>query len=313
MELKKPKFWNYENPTILAFLLWPLSILFKLISNLNKKNKKKYEDIKSVCLGNFYVGGTGKTSLAIKFKKILDKENIKSCFIKKYYANQLDEQKLLEKYGKVFINNSRDQALQQAIRENYNVAIFDDGLQDSSIDYDLTFVCFNNLNWIGNGFLIPAGPLRESLDNLKFYKNVFLNGNNENLIDIIKKIKDKNPNINVYTSKYKMQNLKDFNKEKKYLVFSGIGNHQTFVNMLKNEKFNVIQDIEFPDHYDYKDSDLNKIIVLSKELDAKIITTEKDYLRLKESYTKNIYFIKTELEIIDEDKIIKILNNNEKY
>jgi tetraacyldisaccharide 4'-kinase len=83
--------------------------------------------------------------------------------------------------------------------------------------------------------------------------------------------------------------------------------------MLKNEKFNVIQDIEFPDHYDYKDSDLNKIIVLSKELDAKIITTEKDYLRLKESYTKNIYFIKTELEIIDEDKIIKILNNNEKY
>ena len=53
--------------------------------------------------------------------------------------------------------------------------------------------------------------------------------------------------------------------------------------------------------------------MLSKELDAKIITTEKDYLRLKESYTKNIYFIKTELEIIDEDKIIKILNNNEKY
>ncbi len=75
----------------------------------------------------------------------------------------------------------------------------------------------------------------------------------------------------------------------------------------------MIQDIEFPYHYDYNDRDLNKIIVLSKELDAKIITTEKDYLRLKESYTKNIYFIKTELEIIDEDKIIKILNNNEKY
>ena len=211
--------------------------------------------------------------------------------------------------AKFLLVKHRDQALQKAISENYEVAIFDDGLQDSSIDYDLTFVCFNNLNWIGNGFLIPAGPLRENINNLRFYKHVFLNGNNEDLTKIIEKIKDINKDINIYTSKYKIQNLDNFNKEEKYLVFSGIGNHQTFINMLKNKNFNIIKDIEFPDHYNYKDNDLDKIIVKSKELNANILTTEKDYLRLNETYIKNIHFIKSELVIADENKLIKILNN----
>jgi tetraacyldisaccharide 4'-kinase len=309
MKIKKPKFWDYKNPTVLAFLLWPLSIIFRLISILNKKNKKKYNNIKTICAGNFYVGGTGKTSLAIKLKEILDKKNIKSCFIKKDYSNQLDEQKLLEKHGKVFTNKSRDKALQMAISENYDVAIFDDGLQDTSIDYDLIFVCFNNLNWIGNSFLIPAGPLRENVSNLRFYNHIFLNGNNENLTNIIKTIKDINLHINIHMSKYKIQNLNNFDINEKYLVFSGIGNHQTFINMLKNNNFNIVRDIEFPDHYDYEDNDLNKIISLSKEFNAKILTTEKDYLRLKEIYTKNIQFIKSKLEINDENKLIKILDD----
>ena len=64
------------------------------------------------------------------------------------------------------------------------MAILDDGLQDNSVKYDLSFVCFNNLNWIGNGLTIPSGPLRENIKNLKNYQNVFLNGNLENLENI---------------------------------------------------------------------------------------------------------------------------------
>ena len=59
-----------------------------------------------------------------------DKENIKSCFIKKKYSNQIDEKKLLEKFGKTFVNKSRIKALKDAISEGFSVAIFDDGLQD---------------------------------------------------------------------------------------------------------------------------------------------------------------------------------------
>ena len=58
-------------------------------------------------------------------------------------------------------------ATKQAETENFEVAIYDDGLQDKTINYDLKFICFNNINWIGNGMCIPAGPLREDVSNLK--------------------------------------------------------------------------------------------------------------------------------------------------
>ena len=313
MKLKKPKFWDLKNPNILAFLLWPLSIFFKAITKLKKRKKIKSKKIKTICLGNIYIGGTGKTSLAIKFKEILDKNNIKTCFIKKFYPNQIDEQRLLEKYGKLFTDKIRINALNQAISENYEVAIFDDGLQDNHVDYDLNFVCFNNLNWIGNGFIIPAGPLREDIKNLKYYDNIFLNGNNENLENIKKQIKNLNPKINIYESKYSILNNENFNKNENYLAFSGIGNHQTFINMLINEKFNILENLEFPDHYIYNDNDLDKIFIKSNKLNAKIITTEKDYLRIDKSKSENIGFIKSEVKIIEESKIINILiNKNEK-
>ena len=71
--------------------------------------------------------------------------------------------------------------MEEAISENFEIAIFDDGLQDSTISYDLSLVCFNKMNWVGNGLMIPAGPLREDFKSIRNYENFFLNGNNENL------------------------------------------------------------------------------------------------------------------------------------
>ena len=310
MKLKKPKFWDYNKPNFLALLLWPLSIIYKVIFNLNNKKKIKINSIKTICIGNIYIGGTGKTSLAIKIKQILDQKNIRACFIKKQYADQIDEVKLLQNYGKIFVNKKRIEALKQAASGNYEVAILDDGLQDNSIKFDLIFVCFNKLNWIGNGFVIPAGPLREDINNLKLYSHVFLNGNEEKTEikkNFIKKI---NPKTIIYESRYRPLNLEDFDKSEKYLVFSGIGNHKTFINMLKKKKFNILSDLEFPDHFYYKESDLNKIFLKAKKLNAKIITTEKDYLRINQSLSKDIKFIKSELEIMDEDSLTRVLINN---
>ena len=188
MNLKKPKFWDYKKPNLYSYLLIPIAKFLQLIINLKKKTNPKKFKIKTICIGNIYLGGTGKTSLAIKINKILNKKNIKSCFIKKKYSNQNDEQKLLSNYGKLFVALNRADAIKQAEKENYDVAILDDGLQDKSIVYDLSFVCFNNLNWIGNGMTIPAGPLREDINNLQYYNNIFLNGNLENLENLKKEI-----------------------------------------------------------------------------------------------------------------------------
>ena len=314
MNLKKPKFWDYKHPSLLAYLLLPFSYFLKLINLLRKKAKFKKPKIITICVGNIYVGGTGKTSLCIKINELLNKKEIKSCFVKKYYSKQLDEQMLLKSKGKLFVSSSRLDAINLAINAGYKVSILDDGLQDRSITYDLSFVCFNNLNWIGNGLTIPSGPLRESISNLKKYKHVFLNGNLENIENIENNLHKINPDIEIHRGEYVPLNINEFDKKDKYLIFSGIGNHSTFVNMLKNYDLNIIKDIEFPDHYKYTNNDINKILKLSIEMNCKIITTEKDYLRLEKNGINKINFIKSDLKIIDEDKLIStILKLNEKY
>ena len=307
INLKKPKFWDKKKPNIYAYLLYPFSLILKIFNLSKNLSGDKRLKIKTICIGNIYIGGTGKTSLCIKLNQILNKKNIKSCFVKKYYKNHSDEQKLLEKYGKLFISPKRKEAIKKASNENYEIAIVDDGLQDKSVNYDLSFVCFNNLNWIGNGMTIPSGPLRESISNLKNYDHVFLNGNLENLDYLKKEVLKYSSKINIHVGKYVPLNINEFKKEFKYLVFSGIGNHQTFVSMIKNAGLSVLRDIEFPDHYQYNDNDINKILSQADSLNCRIITTEKDYFRLETKNLDNIKFLKSEIQIIDEEKLIKFI------
>ena len=310
MKFKKPKFWDYEKPNVSAYLLWPISVVIKLVNYLRAKikNKKKYSSIKTICVGNIYLGGTGKTSLCIKINELLNKANIKSCFIKKYYKDQLDEQKILENSGKLFKHRKRINSTEEAINENYKIALFDDGLQDLSLNYDLEFVCFNNISWIGNGLTIPSGPLRENLQKLKKYNNVFLIGNGENTENIKNYILNVDPNINIYEAKYIPLNINEFEKKEKYLAFSGIGNHKTFISMLKINGLDIIEDLEFPDHYDYSKNDIEKIKNVSKELNCNIITTEKDFIRLDVNQIHEIKYIKSELKIINEEKFFKVIS-----
>jgi tetraacyldisaccharide 4'-kinase len=313
MKLKKPKFWDYKKPNLYSYLLLPFSVTLSLLSKIRLKPKSTNIGIKTICIGNIYVGGTGKTSLAIKIKEILEKKDIKVCFIKKFYSDQIDEQKLLNKSGKLFTSIKRVAALHEAVSQGYKIAIFDDGLQDTSIRYDMEIVCFNNLNWIGNGLTLPSGPLRENINSLRFYDNVFLNGNEEDLIDIKNQIKKINPKIDINQGKYVPLNIDDFNKEYNYLVFSGIGNHKTFVNMLKKNNLKIIDDLEYPDHYQYSKKDFFEMTNKAKQYNAKIITTEKDYLRLDSFDKTQVLFIKSTLEILDEKNLTqKLINLNEK-
>ena len=307
MNLKKPKFWDYKKPNIYAYLLLPIALLIKILNLFKIKSKTRKFKIKTICVGNIYVGGTGKTSLSIKINEILNKKKISSCFIKKFYKDQIDEQKLLQSKGKIFTSSKRLDAVALAENENYEIAILDDGLQDNSINYDISFVCFNNLNWIGNGLTIPAGPLRENIKNLKKYQHLFLNGNLENIENIEKEILQINPKINIHIGEYELLNLDEFDQNNKYLVFSGIGNHKTFISMIRKNGLNIYKDIEFPDHYAYTNNDIKQILKQANDLDCKVITTEKDYLRLENNKIDEIKIIRSKLKIINEERLINTI------
>ena len=306
MKIKRPLY--LDNINLISLILLPLSAITYFVNLIKKLSNKKKFKIKTICVGNIYIGGTGKTSLCIKVNEFLSKKNVKSCFVKKYYKDQVDEQKLLQNKSEIFISKNRIDALHNAEKKGYDVAILDDGLQDSSINCDINFVCFNNINWIGNGLTIPSGPLRENINNLKKYNHIFLNGNSENLESITKKINEINLNSIIHIGEYIPLNIDEFDKEDSYIVFSGIGNHSTFISMLKEHGFKIKKDFEFSDHYQYSEKDLNKIISEAELLNCKIITTEKDFLRLNEKNDSKIKFIKSELNIIDEEKLIKSIS-----
>ena len=315
MRINKPKFWDYKRPNFFSFLLLPFTIIIKLniffqtIKKTLKKNNSNHK-IKTICVGNIYVGGTGKTPSSIKINQILDQINLNSVFIKKNYPKTIDELKLLENYGKVISNSNRIDSLNISNKE-YDVAIFDDGLQDASINYDLKIVCFNINNFVGNGFLIPAGPLREKLNSIKKYDAIFLNGNSENSDEIKSKIKRYNKDISIFESSYSLLKGENFDNKINYVAFAGIGIPLNFYKTLIKDNINVVKFLEFPDHYIYTEDDIKNIKDIAKSLNAKIITTEKDFSRLENSKNvllkENIQCIKMELKIKNESDLINFI------
>ena len=308
MKLKKPSFWDLTKPNFLSYLLIPFSLpiilrnfLFQFIK------KKKSSDIKTICVGNIYLGGTGKTPLTIKISQILKQEGIKVATIKKNYLNQKDEQLLLKQKTSLIIADSRKGAICQGINEKYDILVFDDGLQETKIDFDFKLVCFKSKIWIGNGQLIPAGPMREKISSLKRFDAVFLNGSSGNFEKIEKQIKNINLDIKIFKTFYKILNIQTYNLESKYLIFSGIGDPSSFRDILVENKFNVAREMVFPDHYDYSFNDLEKIRNIAKNEKLKIITTEKDFMKIPQEFKKEINFLTIDLIIQDERKLIELL------
>ena len=310
MKLNKPKFWDDKKISFLAIILLPLTI-FITINNLILSiiSKEKSKKIKTICVGNIYVGGTGKTPLTIKLYDIFKELNYKVSTAKKFYKKHLDEQIILKNKTNLIISSTRQKALEEAIKKKNELVIFDDGLQDDKIDYDLKFVCFNSKKWIGNGFLIPSGPLREKISSLKKYDVVFLNGDSSNIEDIKKKIYQINQRIEIFETIYKPINLEKIDLSKKYIVFSGIGNSNSFKQTLMENNINVIKEIIFPDHYHYKKDDIKKIKLDAKKVGANIITTEKDYVKLTEEDKTEIKYLEISLELKREKKLIEFLKN----
>ena len=311
MKIKKPKFWDFKKPNFFAYLLYPFTI-FVEINNIISSiiPKKKFTKIKTLCVGNLYVGGTGKTPTSLVLYNLLKKMNINPVTAKKFYNNQMDEQKLLKDNSNFISLSDRKKIVEKAIEMKFDMIIFDDGLQEKWIDYDIKFACFDSEKWIGNGHLIPSGPLREKIDTIKNYHGIFLKTINEdsNLDYIFNKIRNINPNIEIFETNIEIKNISKFNIDKNYIIFSGIGNPDSFRKLLIKNQFKIIEEINFPDHYNYQDKDISEIINKANSNNAEIITTEKDFKRIPQNLKEKIRFLEINTKIKDENKLVQFLN-----
>ena len=302
MSFFKPKFWDKNQISFFSVILFPISLLIKVLNFLKHFFTKPYQSsISVICVGNIYLGGTGKTPLCIEIFSILENLNMNPAFVRKKYDSFQDEVKLQKQVGPVFQNKKRVNAIKEASKSKINIVILDDGLQDFSIKKNLSIVCFNEKRWTGNGLVIPSGPLRESLTALKRANHVFINGKKN--IGIESEIFSKNKKVKIFYTQYKPENIEQF-KNNKIIAFAGIGDPENFFDLLNDNKLNIIETIKFPDHHKYSEKELESLLNKIKENNTILLTTEKDYFRISEIYKKNIKFLKIKVEISNKNQFI---------
>ena len=305
MEINKPKFWD-NKIGFLSLVLLPFTFFYIFLIYLKKKfTSTQTFNIPIICIGNIYIGGTGKTPLAREIFNITKSLNKKPAFIKKPYSYLNDEIKMLKETGKIFTSKNRAKSILLSIENNHDVVILDDGFQDFSIKTNLSIICFNSKQLIGNGLTIPSGPLRENFSSIKRADCIFINGSRD--LDFEDKIKTVNSEIEIFYSNYRIRNLDNF-KNKKVVAFAGIGNPENFFDLLKKNNINILKTISFPDHHNYSQKDYDELLE-ENEKEVCLLTTEKDYFRIDEKIKKKFYYIKVDLEIENKSKFIELIQS----
>jgi tetraacyldisaccharide 4'-kinase len=320
----KPKFWDKKNNSFLSILLYPLSIIYYLITVIRKKISipQKF-NIPIICVGNIYIGGTGKTSAAIEIMKILNQSK-KICFLTKgygrkskkdIYLNELnisnqntvdtgDEALLLNKYGDVYISNNRAKAINTIIKLGYDAIILDDGFQDHLIFKNLNILCFDSKNWIGNNNLIPSGPLREPLKAIKEANFIVIKGEKNQIIE--NEIKKLSPNIEIIYAENRIENNETL-KNKNFIAFTGIGDPYSFFNTLLNNNIKIIKQIIYPDHFQFTEKNYKVLFQEAENNNCNLITTEKDWVRISKQFKDKVYYTKLSTLLIGKESLEKEL------
>ena len=305
MKFKKPKFWDYRRVSFLSVLLYPFSLIYLLSFFLIKifENRKKFQ-IPTICIGNIYLGGTGKTPLAREVFNIIKSFQKNPAYIKKSYDYLHDEIKMLKKTGKVYTSKNRGESISLSMANNHDVAILDDGFQDFSIKPNFSILCFNSKQLIGNGFVLPSGPLRENFKSIERANCIVINGcKNLKFENKINESLGRDKKIFIFYSKYRIENIENF-QNREITAFAGIGNPQNFFELLKDNNLQVKRSLSFPDHHKYSQNDFNEIL---KDKSNKLVTTEKDYFRMSDEHKKLCDYVEVSLEIQNKEKFKNLI------
>ena len=303
MIFNKPKFWD-KKISIMSILFLPISLIVLIIIFFKKRiAKPKNFNIPIICVGNIYIGGTGKTPTSILLANELKKIGRNPTIVRKYYKSHTDEHELIrEKFNNLILSKNRIKGIKKSQESGYDSVILDDGFQDYSIKKNLNILCFNKNQLTGNGLLLPSGPLREGLNSLRRADVIIINGEKDNKFE--EKILKINKNLEIFYSIYNPTNLNEF-KNKELLAIAGIGNPENFFKLIEENGLKIKEKLIFPDHYKFSKRDIQKIINIIEKNNYHIIMTEKDYFKAKNFSIKNLNYLRVSLEISNHDKLFK--------
>jgi len=323
--------------SLLSYLLWPVSLKYALLQKCRRGFYKLFSSLvykskfKIMSVGNIVSGGSGKTPFTIFLTKYLTEKGFKVAVSHRGYKGKFEKKNVMisdrneifefaeEAGDEAYLLASKLKGIPVIVGKNRKASIeilgkkfsdldyiiLDDSFQHLKVFHDLDFVVFNEIGGIGNGFVLPAGILRESISALKFADYIVFNGEGEVPEKLLKSEKP------VLKGNYKIKRFYDINeneisletlKKSKITLLSAIGLPSSFENTIQKSGLKFEKHFRFPDHYDFKDKTILQNIEkeLEKDKIGFLLTTEKDFAKLK-FVENNLPLVIMEVEFVLEN------------
>jgi tetraacyldisaccharide 4'-kinase len=295
MRLEPPSWWygKTAGDRIKATLLAPLGVLYGQGVRARFAFTKPYRSkLPVICIGNFTVGGAGKTPLALTVAEMLRELGHSPAFLTRGFGGRIagphtvdparddftdvgDEALLLARAAPTIVARKRPDGARAIEETGASVIIMDDGFQNPSLVKDLSLIAADTSAGIGNGLIFPAGPLRAALSFQKERADaIVLIGDPASTAEL--------PGLQcpVFHAAIAPQSETTWLQRQPVLAFCGIGRPQKFFDTLRDADATLAEERAFPDHHAYTEDNARALLDRAQSRGAQLVTTEKDHVRL---------------------------------
>ncbi len=317
MPIKTPHFWTELNWQ--SVILFPVSYIWRFGHYAQQKilNTKETE-IPVICVGNLTVGGSGKTPVVITLCRFLSGIGKSTSILTRGFGGKEkgpifvstnlhqsldvgDEPLMMAHSLDVCVSRNRPLGANHILdKKKYDCIVMDDGLQNPTLKKDLNIAVFDGKFGIGNGFLLPAGPMRQKLEvGIQNIDLVIFNGKDETGLG--QKIP---PHIPIFTGELQPdEEIVEKMKNRRVYGFAGIGNPSRFFKTLNNIGADLVGEAHFADHHPYTDADLTQLYEEAMQSGAELVTTQKDWMRLPTDWRDRVLTVPVRIHFSADDTI----------
>lgn len=319
------KVWFGNESTVFFPILKILSKVYYFILRNKKQDKKSVEKSFVICVGGINVGGTGKTPCAIGICNQLNELGKRVAFVTRGYipggrsitevikisrgeksdAKTVgDEALLLSCITDTYVCRDRFKAAEMASYDGAEIIIMDDGLQNRTLQSNYSICVFDSEYGVGNGYLLPAGPLREKFEErVNYIDKIILIRRSEAIQSELEKLLQSVPQKKIVDAKICVKNPEKFSG-KSYVCLAGIGHPEKFFKTAEAAGVRIIKRYAFPDHYEYSEDDLSEVFSHG----CRVLTTTKDFKRIPQRFNDMTDVLKIELKFDSNDFIKEIVD-----
>ncbi len=297
MPPRAPSWW-YEKQGLQPHLLAPAAALWDAVTRLRwVLTRPSRPELPVICVGNFTVGGAGKTPAAIAIARLLIKDGAQPVFLTRGYGGTEkgphlvdvdrddarrvgDEPLLLARVAPVIVSADRTAGAALAAQQNANVIIMDDGFQNPSLAKDFSFVVVDRGVGVGNGRVVPAGPLRAGLPfQLKKAQALVLPGTGDAAEPLVQAARA----AGVVALEATIAPSEDTGwlRDKPVVAYAGIAHPEKLFATLETIGCDLIYRGTYPDHHAFTAADAEDLLERARKAEAQLVTTEKDLVRIQ--------------------------------